>query len=82
MTSLLVKNIAYLATFDDQRREITNGALFIRDGVIEAVGSAESLASPPADEVLDLAGHIVMPGMVNTHHHMYQNLTRGHGARR
>ncbi|MGA7324274.1 MAG: 8-oxoguanine deaminase [Rhodomicrobium sp.] len=76
MTTLLVKNIEYLATFDDARREIRGGALFVRGGIIEAAGSSESLSSMQADEVLDLSGHIVMPGMVNTHHHMYQNLTR------
>ncbi len=76
MTTLLVKNIEYLATFDDARREIRGGALFVRGGIIEAAGSSESLSSMQADEVLDLSGHIVMPGMVDTHHHMYQNLTR------
>jgi cytosine/adenosine deaminase-related metal-dependent hydrolase len=76
MSTLLVKNIDHLATFDDARREIKDGALFVRDNVIEAVGSNAELSHLSADEVLDLAGHLVMPGMVNTHHHMYQNLTR------
>jgi len=76
MTRLLVKNIAHLATFDDEARELTDAALVIRDNVIEKVGTTAELGDEPADHVLDLAGHIVMPGMVNTHHHMYQNLTR------
>src|ERR1700722_4031425 len=76
MPSLLVKNIEHLATFDDMRREIRDGALLIRDNVIEQVGTTAQLGSTPADRVIDLAGHIVMPGLVNTHHHMYQNLTR------
>ena len=76
MTTLLVKNIDYLATFDDARRELKNAALLVRDNVIEAVGATAELASMPADTVLDLSGHIVMPGMVNVHHHMYQTLTR------
>jgi 8-oxoguanine deaminase len=76
MSTLLVKNIDHLATFDDANREIKGGALLVRDNVIEAVGSNAELAHLAADEVLDLAGHLVMPGMVNTHHHMYQNLTR------
>jgi cytosine/adenosine deaminase-related metal-dependent hydrolase len=76
MTTLLVKNIEYLATFDDARREIRDGALLVRDNVIEQVGTMAQLGSTPADRVIDLAGHIVMPGLVNTHHHMYQNLTR------
>ena len=77
MPTLLVKNIDLLATFDDERREIEDGAILLRDNVIEAVGTTSELAAASAaDEVLDLSGHLVMPGMVNTHHHMYQNLTR------
>jgi cytosine/adenosine deaminase-related metal-dependent hydrolase len=76
MPTLLVKNIDYLATFDDARREIRDGAMLVRDTAIERVGTSTELGSVPADRVLDLAGHIVMPGLVNTHHHMYQNLTR------
>jgi len=60
---------------DAQRREIPDGGLFIRDGFIEQVGpSAELPAS--ADENLDLRGHVVFPGLINTHHHLYQTLTR------
>lgn len=76
MNTLLVKNIDHLATFDDARRELKDGALFVRGNVIEAVGTTSELAHLSADRVLDLGGHLVMPGMVNTHHHMYQNLTR------
>jgi cytosine/adenosine deaminase-related metal-dependent hydrolase len=77
MPTLLVKNIDLLATFDDEHREIEDGAILLRDNVIEAVGTTSELAAVyAADKVLDLSGHIVMPGMVNTHHHMYQNLTR------
>ncbi|AZO16422.1 8-oxoguanine deaminase [Mesorhizobium sp. M2A.F.Ca.ET.043.05.1.1] len=76
MTTLLVKNIDHLATFDDARREISGGALFVRDNVIDKVGTTAELAGLDADAVLDLSGHVAMPGMVNTHHHMYQNLTR------
>jgi len=76
MTTLLIKNIEYLATFDDARREIKDGALVVRDNVIDQVGTTAQLGSTPVDRVIDLKGHIVMPGLVNTHHHMYQNLTR------
>jgi cytosine/adenosine deaminase-related metal-dependent hydrolase len=76
MPKLLVKNIDLLATFDNERREIEDGAILLLDNVIEAVGTTAELAERDADEVLDLSGRIVMPGMVNTHHHMYQNLTR------
>ena len=55
--------------------EIRNGGLFARNGVIEAVGDSDSLPDS-ADTVIDMTGHVVIPGMVNTHHHMFQNLTR------
>ncbi len=74
MTTLLIKN-AYIVTMDDHQREIAEGGLFIRDGVIEQVGVTRDLPLT-ADEVLDLTGHVVLPGLVNTHHHFYQTLTR------
>ncbi|MEK6222356.1 MAG: 8-oxoguanine deaminase [Chloroflexota bacterium] len=75
MPTLLVKHIDYLATFDDHRREIRSGGLFIRDGFIEQVGLSNEMPET-ADEILDLSGHIVLPGLINTHHHFYQTLTR------
>jgi cytosine/adenosine deaminase-related metal-dependent hydrolase len=75
MATLLLKNIHLLATFDNERREISQGAIFIRDGYIEEVGSTADLPTN-ADEVLDLTDHLVLPGLVNTHHHFYQTLTR------
>ncbi|PWH14229.1 MAG: 8-oxoguanine deaminase [Anaerolineae bacterium] len=74
MTTLLIKN-AYIVTMDDRQTEIPNGGLFIRNGFIEAVGPVFDLPSV-ADEVLDLSGYVVLPGLVNTHHHFYQTLTR------
>jgi 8-oxoguanine deaminase len=83
MTTLLLKNAAVLATMDDARREITGGAVFINDNKIVSVGTSAELPQT-ADEVIDLKGHVVMPGLVNTHHHMFQSLTRatpgGQGA--
>ncbi len=75
MSTLLVKHATLLITMDDLRREIPEGGLFIRDGFIERVGSTSELPTT-ADEVLDLRGHIVIPGLINTHHHFYQTLTR------
>lgn len=60
---------------DDVGAEIVNGGLFIRNGVIEQVGPSDTLPDS-ADTVLDMTGHVVIPGMVNTHHHLFQNLTR------
>ena len=74
MPSLLIKN-AHLLTMDDHHTEIPDGGLFIRDGFIEQVGQTSSLSSE-ADETLDLKGHVLLPGLVNTHHHFYQTLTR------
>ena len=75
MSTLLLKNAKLLITMDSQRRQIENGGLFVRDSVIEQVGpSAELPAS--ADRVIDARGMAVLPGMVNTHHHLYQTLTR------
>ena len=74
MTTLLIKN-AHIVTMDDHQREIPDGGLFVRGGFIEQVGATAELPGT-ADEVLDLAGHILLPGLVNTHHHFYQTLTR------
>lgn len=75
MSTLLVRNAALLVTMDDQRREITDGGLYIRDGFIEQVGKTADLPVS-ADRILDLSGQIVLPGLINTHHHFYQTLTR------
>src|SRR5512133_764604 len=74
MTTLLIKH-AYILTMDDHQREIPDGGLFVRDGFLEQVGATGELPTA-ADEVLDLSGHLVLPGLVNTHHHFYQTLTR------
>ncbi len=73
--TLLVKNATVMVTMDEKRREIQDGGLFIEDGVIKQVGPTSKLPAT-ADEVLDLKGHILLPGLVNTHHHLYQHLTR------
>jgi cytosine/adenosine deaminase-related metal-dependent hydrolase len=75
MPTLLIKNATVLVTMDDHQREIPAGGLFVRDGFIEQVGPTSELPRS-ADEVLDLTGHLLLPGLVNTHHHFYQTLTR------
>ncbi len=75
MTSILIRNADVLVTMDSTRREIAGGGLFARDGVIETVGPTNTLPHE-ADEIIDAAGCVVTPGLINTHHHMYQNLTR------
>jgi 8-oxoguanine deaminase len=73
--TLLVRNADVLVTMDGRRREIRGGGLFAEGGRITAVGATSELPDS-ADRVIDLAGHVVVPGLVNTHHHMYQSLTR------
>jgi 8-oxoguanine deaminase len=75
MPTLLARNANVLVTMDDQRRELSDAGLFARDGIIEQVGPTEQLPQH-ADIVLDLSGQIVLPGFVNTHHHLDQTLTR------
>jgi 8-oxoguanine deaminase len=73
--TLLIKNAMCLVTMDDQRREIPGGGLFVQGNRIAQVGPTTELPAT-ADEIIDATGHVVMPGMINTHHHMYQSLTR------
>lgn len=75
MGSMLVKNTAVTITMDNDRREINNGGLYIEDNQIVQVDETAVLPQT-ADTILDLKDHIVLPGLINTHHHMYQTLTR------
>jgi 8-oxoguanine deaminase len=75
MTTLLLKDADVLVTMDAARREIPGGGVFMRDGVIEQLGPTGELPAT-ADKVISLAGCVALPGLVNTHHHMYQSLTR------
>lgn len=73
MGTLLVRHARVLVTMDGA--EVEDGAIFARDGWIEQVGATSDLPDK-ADDTVDLSGHIVFPGLVNTHHHLYQTLTR------
>ena len=79
MPTLLIRHADCVATFDHpdptQARELRQASVFVRDNRIEAIGPAAELPAS-ADEVIDARGHLVLPGLVNTHHHMYQSLTR------
>ncbi|MBK6429444.1 hypothetical protein [Candidatus Amarolinea dominans] len=74
MSTLLLQHADVLVTMDAQRRQIKDGALFVRDQAIEQVGPTASLPAS-ADTVINARGMIVLPGLVNTHHHLYQSLT-------
>ncbi|SDD42194.1 8-oxoguanine deaminase [Paraburkholderia lycopersici] len=73
--TLLLKNADMLVTMDGARREIRGGGIYAEGNRIVAVGPTAELPAT-ADEVIDAGGHLVTPGLVNTHHHMYQSLTR------
>ncbi len=75
ISSLLIKNIDWLITMDEERRVIGDGWLLIRDNTVAALGDAGETV-PTAEEVLDASGHIVLPGLINTHHHLFQTLLR------
>src|SRR6516225_7944910 len=74
---LLVTGAKLVATCDAEHRELAGGWVAVTGGLVSAVGGA---ADPPpaARETLDASGCLVTPGLVNTHHHMYQNLTRSY----
>jgi cytosine/adenosine deaminase-related metal-dependent hydrolase len=71
-TEVLIRGAAAVVTMDGARREIAGGDVLLRGGVVAAVG--QGLAT--AGEVVEAAGCVVTPGLVNTHHHLYQTLTR------
>ncbi len=75
MPSLLLHHIDTLATFDEQRRRLHNAWVLIRENRIEAVGAGTD-PLPAADRRLDLSGRVVLPGLINTHHHQFQSLLR------
>lgn len=75
MASLLLKHAHVLATMDNEEREISDGGLFAVDGFIRQVGSTSDMPAT-ADVVVDATDHVVIPGLINTHHHFYQTLTR------
>ncbi|MDT7743540.1 MAG: 8-oxoguanine deaminase, partial [Actinomycetota bacterium] len=69
---LLVRGATLVATCDDAGTEVPGGWVAIRGGVVVEVGTGPE---PEATEVLDATGCLVTPGLINTHHHLYQNLT-------
>jgi 8-oxoguanine deaminase len=79
MSTLLIHHIQNLITMNADRQQLADGAIFVRDNFIDYVGPTANL--PPdraaaADRVIDARNMIILPGMVNTHHHLYQTLTR------
>ena len=74
---LLVRGADLVATCDARRREIAGGWVSVSGGVVSAIGASD-VVPPTAERTIDASGCLVTPGLVNTHHHMYQNLTRAY----
>ncbi|WP_108837115.1 8-oxoguanine deaminase [Tateyamaria sp. Alg231-49] len=72
MSEVLIRNADYLVTMDDTRRVLNGADILVRDGAVAAVGTGLVTEG----EVLEAAGCVITPGLVNTHHHLYQTLTR------
>jgi cytosine/adenosine deaminase-related metal-dependent hydrolase len=74
MTTTLIRNAETVVTMDATRRELAGASILVENGAIAAIGTG--LAAPAGAEIVDAAGCVVTPGLVNTHHHLYQTLTR------
>ncbi len=74
MGAILIRNADTILTMDDDRRELEAADILIEGGVIAAIGAGLEL--PEGAEIVNAAGCVVTPGLVNTHHHLYQTLTR------
>ena len=74
MSVTLLRGASNILTMDDARRELTDHDILMRDGVIAQIGVG--LTAPDGADVVSAAGCLVTPGLVNTHHHLYQSLTR------
>ena len=76
MPTLLLRNADLLVTMDDtSHNRIPDGGLFVRDARLEQIGPTAELPTT-ADRIINARGMLVLPGLVNTHHHLYQTLTR------
>lgn len=70
--TLLMKNVKYLVTCDDNDRFMTDINMLVTDGVITYIGTEEKTA----DKIIDASRMVVYPGLINSHHHLYQTFTR------
>lgn len=78
MSVTLIQDADIIATMDDVGTEVTRGSILIENGVVHAIGPASDLRffAETADTIVDASGTVITPGLVNTHHHMFQTLTR------
>lgn len=75
MTSCLLQHAALIVAMDDQDTRWSDGGIYVVDNVIAQIGPTETLPQT-ADTIIDARGMVILPGLVNTHHHFYQTLTR------
>src|ERR1051326_1714045 len=75
MPSLLIRHAAHVVSMDDADTVWTDGAIYVVDQVIQQIGPSDALPQQ-ADQIIDAREMLIMPGLVNTHHHFYQTLTR------
>lgn len=76
MSSILIKNIKELITMDDQKNRYKNVDVLIEGPKIKEIGKDLKINEDKIDEIIDGDGYYVFPGLINTHHHFYQTLTR------
>ena len=70
--TLLIKNVTYLVTCDDDNRVLKEVNVFVEDGIIKSIGADVQTA----DDVIDGSHMVMYPGLINTHHHLYQTFSR------
>ena len=76
MSNLILNNIGLVVTMDDERSELSNVNIVIRDGIIDKIGVSSDQTQVTGVPTVDMSGYAVFPGLINTHHHLYQTLTR------
>ncbi|MDP6583553.1 MAG: 8-oxoguanine deaminase, partial [Anaerolineales bacterium] len=76
MSNLILNNIGLVVTMDDERSELSNVNIVIRDGIIDKIGVSSDQTQITGVPTVDMSGYAVFPGLINTHHHLYQTLTR------
>ncbi len=75
MTSLLIQHATLVVSMDDSDTQWADGGIYVVDNAIQQVGPTDQLPQE-ADQVINAKDMIILPGLVNTHHHFYQTLTR------
>ena len=76
MSNLILSNIGLLVTMDDDRSELSGVNIVIRDGIIDQIEVSSNPTQIDGTPTVDMSGYAVFPGLINTHHHLYQTLTR------